>query len=321
MKPELLMIGPLLPHTMALLDGAYTLHRYDLAPDKNALLDALAPSIRAIVTRGDYPLKRQVLERLPNVKLIASSGAGYDAIDIEAARELGISVTHTPGAVSECVADTAWALILATVRRTVFQDRYVRTGGWLKAPVPLTGKVWGERMGILGLGRIGKAIARRGEAFRMDIAYHGRNRQPEVRYRYCESVVELARDVGILVCALPGRDETRGLINRDVIDALGPDGYFINISRGTTVDEPYLVDALVNKRLAGAGLDVFADEPRIPEALFALDNVVLQPHTGSGTHATRQAMGQMVVDNLAAFFAGEPLLSPIPNAAAPPTGR
>ncbi len=315
MKPDLLMIGPLLPHTMAQLEAGYTLHRYDLAPDQEALLASLAPRVRAIVTRGDYPLKRNVLERMPNVKLIASSGAGYDAIDIDAARDLGIAVTHTPGAVTECVADTAWSLILATVRRTVFQDRYVRAGGWLEAPVPLTEKVWGERLGILGLGRIGKAIARRGEAFRMDIAYHGRTRQPDVPYRYHETPVDLARDVKILVCALPGRDETRGLIDRKVIDALGPGGYFINISRGTTVDEPYLVDALVNKRLAGAGLDVFADEPRIPEALFSLDSVVLQPHTGSGTHATRHAMGQMVVDNLAAFFAGKPLLSPIPERA------
>ena len=142
----------------------------------------------------------------------------------------------------------------------------MRAGGWLEAPVPLTEKVWGERLGILGLGRIGKAIARRGEAFRMDIAYHGRTRQPDVRYRYHETPVDLARDVKILVCAIPGRDETRGLVDRDVIDALGPGGYFINISRGTTVDEPYLVDALVNKRLAGAGLDVFADEPRDPRS-------------------------------------------------------
>ena len=317
MRHELLMIGPLLPHTMQQLESAYELHRYDLAADRPALLRSIAPRVRAIVTRGDYPLKRDVMEAMPNVELIASSGAGYDGIDVGAARDLGMAVTHTPGAVNECVADTAWALILATVRRTLFNDRHVRAGRWLEAPVPLTGKVWGERLGILGLGGIGKAIARRGEAFRMDIAYHGRNRQA-VPYRYYDTPLDLARAVKILVCAIPGRNETRGLIDRDVIDALGPDGYFINISRGTTVDEPYLVDALVNGRLAGAGLDVFADEPRVPEALFALDNVVLQPHTGSGTHATRHAMGQMVVDNLAAFFAGRPLLSPIPSSSPSP---
>ena len=312
MKPELLMIGPLLPHTMRQLEAAYTLHRYDLAQDKPAMLAAIASRVRAIVTRGDYPLKRDVMQAMPNVELIASSGAGYDAIDIDAARELGMTVTHTPGAVNECVADTAWALILATVRRTVFNDRHVRAGGWLKSPVPLTDKVWGERLGILGLGGIGKAIARRGEAFRMNIAYHGRTRQPGVSYQYYESPVELASNVKILVCALPGRDETRGLVDRHVLDALGPNGYFINISRGSTVDEPYLVDALVNQPLAGAGLDVFAKEPHVPEALFDLDNVVLQPHSASGTHDTRHAMGQIVVENLAAFFAGRPLLTPIP---------
>jgi len=310
-KPELLLIGPLVPHAMAQLEAAYALHRYDLAADKEALIAELAPRLTAIATRGDYPLPGELMRRFPHLKLIASSGTGYDGIDIDAARALGIAVTNTPGPASECVADTAWALILATVRRTVFQDRYARAGLWPRAPVPLTDKVWGERLGILGLGRIGRAIARRGEAFRMDIAYHGRTRQPDVAYRYYADPVALARDVRILVVAMPGRDETRGFVDRKVIDALGAKGYLVNVSRGTVVDEPYLVDALVHGRLAGAGLDVFANEPHIPAALFALDNVVLQPHTGSGSTATRNAMGQMAVDNLAAFFAGRPLLSPI----------
>ena len=245
------------------------------------------------------------------MKLIGSSGTGFDAIDIDAARALGIAVTNTPGATAECVADTAWALILATVRRTVFQDKYVRAGGWLKGPVPLTDKVNGEALGIVGLGNIGKAIARRAEAFNMRIAYHGRKQQDGVPYTYYADPVALARDVKILVVAMPGRQETRGFINAAIIDALGPAGYLVNISRGTCVDEPYLVDALVNRRLAGAGLDVFADEPRIPEALFALDHVVLQPHTGSGTNATREAMGNILVANLAAHFAGKPLLTPV----------
>ena len=296
---------------MAQLDAAYTLHRYDLAPDKEVLISDLAPRLKAIGTRGDYPLGGALMRRFPHVKLIASSGAGFDAIDIEAARTLGIAVTNTPGAVSECVADTAWALILTTVRRTLPQDRHVRAGRWPQAPMPLTDRAWGQRMGIIGLGGIGKAIARRGDAFRMDIAYHGRRRQPDMPYRYYDDPVEMARDVKILVVAIPGRKETAGFVNRQIIDALGHDGYLINISRGTAIDEPYLVDALVNKRLAGAGLDVFANEPHVPEALFALDHVVLQPHTGSGTHATRDAMGQMVVDNLAAYFAGRALISPV----------
>ena len=232
----------------------------------------------------------------------ASSGTGFDAIDIEAARALGIAVTNTPGATAECVADTAWSLILATVRRTVFQDKYVRAGGWLKGPVPLTDKVNGEALGIVGLGDIGKAIARRAEAFDMRIAYHGREAAGRRAVRYYADPVALARDVKILVVAMPGRQETRGFINAAIIDALGPAGYLVNISRGTCVDEPYLVDALVNRRLAGAGLDVFADEPRIPEALFALDHVVLQPHSGSGTNATRDAMGNILVDESRRIF-------------------
>ena len=197
------------------------------------------------------------------------------------------------------------------MRRTVFLDKYVRAGQWLDAPAPLTEKVWGERLGIVGLGRIGHAIARRAEAFRMEIAYHGRHRQPGVVYRFYDDPVALARDVKILVVAIPGRGETRGVIDRSVIDALGPDGYIVNVSRGSTVDEPYLVDALVNRRLAGAGLDVFGDEPRVPAALLTLDHVVLQPHAASGTTDTRNALGQYVVDNLAAFFAGKPLVSPV----------
>ena len=314
MRPDVLLIGPLIPDTMEKLDAAYRLHRYDLAPDKDALVAELAPRLTAIATRGDYPLPGSLLQRFPLVKLIASSGTGYDGIDIDAARKLAIAVTNSPGAASECVADAALALILATVRRTVFLDRYVREGRWLQAPPPLTDKVWGERLGIIGLGAIGKAIARRALAFNMDIAYHGRNRQPEVSYRYYDRAVDLARAVRILVIAMPGRAESRGYVNRAVLDALGPKGYLVNVSRGAIVDEPYLVDALVSGRLAGAGLDVFADEPRVPSALLALDTVVLQPHAASGTHATRNALGQFVVDNLAAFFAGQPLVSPVEGA-------
>ncbi|MFO1324002.1 MAG: 2-hydroxyacid dehydrogenase [Burkholderiales bacterium] len=310
-RPEILLMGPLIPRTMEQLEAAYVVHRYDLAPDRDALVAQIAPRLTAIATRGDYPLQRALLRRLPNVRIIASSGTGYDGVDVEAARELGIAITNSPGAAAECVADAAWSLILSTVRRTAALDRYVRAGRWLAGPAPLTDNVWGEKLGILGLGAIGKAIARRGDAFHMDIAYHGRRRQDGVSYRYYDDAVALARAVKILVIALPGRRETRGLVGRAVIDALGPGGYLVNVSRGSIVDEPYLVDALTQRRLAGAGLDVFADEPRVPPALFALDNVVLTPHAGSGTHATRDALGQYVVDNLAAFFAGRPLISPV----------
>jgi lactate dehydrogenase-like 2-hydroxyacid dehydrogenase len=205
-----------------------------------------------------------------------------------------------------------FGLILATVRRIVANDRHVRSKLWPQASAVLTEKVWGERLGIIGLGRIGMAVARRAEAFGMQIAYHGRHQQPDANYRYYSKASELARNVKILVVAIPGNKARPPVVDREVIDALGAQGYLVNISRGWNIDEPYLVDALANGRLAGAGLDVFAGEPYVPEALFALDNVVLSPHAASGTQATRDALGQCAVDNLAAFFAGRPLLSPIP---------
>lgn len=310
-RPEILLMRSLIERTQRQLEAAYVVHRYDTAPDRDALVRELAPRLTAIATRGDYPLPGALLERLPKVRIVASSGTGYDGIDVEAARRLGIAVTNSPSAAADCVADAAWALLLATVRRTAMFDRMVRAGRWMPDPPVMTDKVWGERIGILGLGSIGKAVARRAEGFAMDIAYHGRHRQEAVAYRYYGDPVDLARNVRILVIAVPGRAQTRALVGRAVIDALGPAGYLVNVSRGSVVDEPYLVDALTHGRLAGAGLDVFADEPRVPPALLSLDSVVLTPHAASGTQATRDALGQFVVDNLAAFFAGRPLVSPI----------
>lgn len=310
-KHEILLMRSIIDRAQQQLEDTYVVHRYDTAPDRDALIRAIAPRLTAIATRGDYPLPGALMERLPHVKVIASSGTGYDGIDVAAARRLGIAVTNSPSAAAECVADAAFSLLLSTMRRTAMLDRMVRAGKWMPDPPIFGDKVWGERVGILGLGAIGKAIARRAEGFAMDIAYHARNRRHDVPYRYCDDPVTLARDVKILVVAVTGGAATRGLVSRDVIDALGPAGYLVNVSRGSVVDEAYLVEALAQGRLAGAGLDVFADEPRVPPALLALDNVVLTPHAASSTLATREAMGQFVVDNLAAFFAGRPLLSPI----------
>jgi len=310
-RPEILLMRSLIERTQQALESTYEVHRYDTAPDRDALIEEIAPRVTAIATRGDYPLPGSLMQRLPNVKIIASSGTGYDGIDVAAARKLGIAVTNSPSAAAQCVADAAWSLLLATVRRTAMFDRMVRAGQWMPDPPILTDKVWGERIGILGLGAIGRAIARRAEGFAMDIAYHARHRRNDVSYRYYDDAVALARDVKMLVVAIPGGAGTRALVSRDVIDALGPSGYLVNVSRGSVVDEVGLVDALAGGRLAGAGLDVFADEPRVPAALLALDNVVLTPHAASGTQATRDALGQFVVDNLAAFFAGRPLVSPI----------
>jgi hydroxypyruvate reductase len=311
MKPDLLLVCPLFPATMAQLDAACTVHRYYEVADKDAFIAGLVDRVQAAATAGHVGMSVALMNQLPKLKIISCFGVGVDGIDVAAARKLGIAVTNTPDVLTECVADNAWALILSTMRRTVFNDKFVRAGNWLKGDAPLAHKVSGNRIGIIGLGRIGKAIARRAEAFGMKIGYHSRRRQPEVAYDYYNNVLDLARVAKILVLACPGGKETERIASREVIEALGRDGYLINVSRGSTVDEPALVDALVGGRLGGAGLDVFAAEPRVPEALLKLDNVVLQPHVSSGTVATRTAMGQLVVDNLAAWFARKPLLTQI----------
>ena len=311
MKPDLLLMCPLFPVTMAQLDAAYTVHRYYETPDMDAFIAGLVDRVQAAATAGHVGMSVALMNRLPKLKIISCFGVGVDGIDVAAARKLGIAVTNTPDVLTECVADNAWALILSTMRRTVFNDKFVRAGNWLKGDAPLAHKVSGNRIGIIGLGRIGKAIARRAEAFGMKISYHSRHRQPEVAYDYYDNALDLARTVKILILACPGGKETERIANREVIEALGKDGYLISVSRGSTVDEPALVDALVGGRLGGAGLDVFAAEPKVPEALFKLDNVVLQPHVSSGTVATRTAMGQLLVENLAAWFARKPLLTQI----------
>jgi hydroxypyruvate reductase len=311
MKPDLLLICPLFPATMQALDQAYTVHRYYEASDKEDFIRRISDRITAAATAGHEGMPVALMKRFPGLKIIACFGVGVDGIDLQAARELGIAVTNTPDVLTDCVADNAMALVLVTMRRTVFNDRFVREGRWLKGGAPLADKVSGSTMGIIGLGRIGKAIAKRAEAFGMKVVYHGRSRQDGVGYPWYASPVEMAKDVDVLVLACPGGKATEKIVDRKVLDALGPKGYLVNVSRGSTVDEPAMVEALVNRRLAGAGLDVFVAEPKVPEALFKLDNVVLQPHVSSGTHQTRAAMGQLVVDNLAAFFANKPLVTPV----------
>jgi hydroxypyruvate reductase len=311
MKPYLLLIGPLYAPTMELLAREHTLLRYDEAENKHKFLMECAPLVRAAATRGDYRIDRSLLEQLPRLEIIASYGVGYEGIDVAAAAELGIAVTHTPDVLTNCVADTAFALILSTVRRIASYDRYVRAGRWESGPAPLTGKVWGERLGILGLGRIGREIALRAEAFRMDISYHNRHRRSDIAYRYFDNPVDLARNVDILVVVTPGGPGTHHIVDRHVIDAIGPSGYLVNLSRASAVDETYLIESLKCERLAGAALDAYVDSPRVPEELMALDNVVLMPHVGSATLHARNAMGQLVADNLSAYFAGRPLLSQV----------
>ncbi|HZZ91063.1 MAG TPA: 2-hydroxyacid dehydrogenase [Usitatibacter sp.] len=311
MKHEVLMTGPMYPPTIAELEQAYTVHKLWSAPDPASLIASVAERVTAIASSNSARLDGPLMEKLPKLKTIAHFGVGYDAVDVDAARKRGIAVTNTPDVLTEEVADLTVGLLLATIRRIPQGDRYVREGKWLKGSMALTDSLQGKTVGIIGIGRIGRAIARRLLAFNVTLAYQGPNRKMDVAWPHYPDPVSLAREVDIVIAACPGGEATRGLVSRAVIDAIGDKGYFVNISRGSVVDEPALLEALQQKRIAGAGLDVFADEPRVPEAFFALDNVVLQPHVASATHPTRKAMGQLVIDNLAAHFSGKPLLTPV----------
>jgi len=309
MKPEILQVGPMMPHIESALEAAYTVHRYWKAEDKAALLAAAAPKVKAIATGQGCP--REVIEALPKLKVISSFGVGYDSVDVAACKQHNVRLTNTPDVLNDAVAEVTLGLMIALCRRIPQADAFVRQGKWLEGGYGLTGELTGARVGILGLGRIGKEIARRCQAFKMRVAYHGRNEQPYEPFEYYPNLVAMAHDVDWLVVIAPGSAETRGIVSRKVLEALGPQGNLVNVARGSLVDEAAMVEMLQSGKLGGAALDVFEDEPRVPEALFELDNVVLAPHQGSATRKTRKAMGDMVVDNLAAHFAGKPLLSQV----------
>lgn len=311
MKPEILLVGPMMPHVMAALNEGYRVRRLYEAEDRDAFLVRVGPGIRGIGTNGHLGAGAALMDRLPKLEIIACYGVGVDTIDLAHAAGRGVRVTNTPGVLDDDVANMAVALLLATSRRLAAGDRHVRSGKWLQGDMPLARSIRGRRVGLLGLGRIGKTIARKIEVFGCETVYHARHPQPGQPYRYYAGLVEMARDSDYLIVICPGGAATRNLVGRAVIEALGPEGTLINVARGSVVDEAALTAALVEGRLGGAGLDVFADEPRVPEALFALDSVVLQPHMGSGTVETRRAMGDLVVENLAAHFAGRPLPSPV----------
>ena len=312
MKPDVLLVQPLFAPTMAKLEQQFAVHRFWQAEDRAALVGAIAPRTRAMAAPGHLPLDPMLYDALPKLELIAVFGVGVDGIDVAGARERGIAVTNTPDVLTDDVADLAVGLAIAVVRRLCVADRFVRTGRWREGDMPLAARLSGRRAGILGLGRIGLAIARRLEAFRCPVAYHARNRRSDVPYPFVDNPVRLARDSELLVVATPGGPSTRGLVDRAVLDALGPQGVLVNIARGSVVDQGSLIAALREGRLGGAGLDVFDSEPHVPEALFAMDHVVLQPHVGSATHETRGAMGDLMIANLRAHFAGQPLVTPYP---------
>ncbi|HET9578538.1 MAG TPA: 2-hydroxyacid dehydrogenase [Usitatibacter sp.] len=307
MKREVLVMGPFYAPKLAELERRFTAHKLWLEKDRDAYLASVAERITAVASSGARGIDAATMDKLPKLELIAHFGVGVDSVDTEAAKQRGIAVTNTPDVLTEDVADLAMALLLATVRRIPQGDRFVREGNWARAAFPLTDTLQGRTLGIVGMGRIGRAIARRAEAFNLRVAYQGPNRKADAPWPHFASPAALARECDFLAIACPGGEATRGLVDREVIEALGPQGVLVNISRGSVVDEPALLAALKDGRLGAAGLDVFYNEPRIDAAFLALDNVVLQPHVGSATHPTRAAMGQLVIDNLEAFFAGEPL--------------
>ncbi|ELY5848488.1 2-hydroxyacid dehydrogenase [Cronobacter turicensis] len=289
--------------------------RYDLrefSQMSDADVEAIAGDITVLVTNGEAVVTRAFITRLPALSLIAVFGVGYDGVDVAAARERGIAVTHTPGVLTDDVADLAIGLMLATSRRIVAAQKFIEQGGWQQGGFTWTRKVSGARLGIFGMGRIGQAIARRAQAFDMAISYTGRQPHSALPYRFVPDLQQLAQESDFLMLCAPGGDATRGVVNAAVLEALGPQGILINIARGSVVDEAALIAALESGAIAGAGLDVFTDEPNVPAALQQRDNVVITPHMASATWETRREMSRLVLENVNAWCAGEPLITPVP---------
>jgi lactate dehydrogenase-like 2-hydroxyacid dehydrogenase len=307
-KPELLVMGELPDWDLAPMAERYTLHLLYEAHDPEALLARHAANIRGIVTKGEIGASAALLDRLPRLEIVACYGVGVDAIDRPWCAVHGIPVTNTPDVLTEDVADMAFALLLGAARRIPAADAWVRQGRWAaEGAMPLTTRVWGKRLGIVGLGRIGRAVARRAAGFGMPVAYSGRTQKPDVPYAYHPTPAALAPHVDILVCCAMGGAATEGLIDAAAIAALPPGAIFVNVSRGSCVDEPALLAAIRSSRIGLAGLDVFWNEPMIAAEFATLPNLLLAPHAASGTVETRKAMGQLMRDNLAAHFAGRPL--------------
>lgn len=311
MRPEIVIVGPLYPATQARLDELFTAHRLWEAADPDARLREIGPRLRAIAVYALHSCPTALIEALPALEIIACMGIGVDRIDLGSARARGIRVTNTPDVVTDATAELALGLILAVERRIAEGDRFVRRGDWSRRELPFGRSLSGRRLGILGFGRIGRAIARRAAGFDMTIAYGGPRAKPDAPYPYFADPVALGEWSEIFVVACPGGEATRHLVDKATIEAIGPKGTLVNIARGSIIDEAALVEALATGALGGAGLDVFAGEPNVPSALFARDNVVLMPHAGSATHDTRAAMGDLMIANLLAHFAGRPLPTPV----------
>lgn len=310
MKKHILQTAKLSPKLDAELDNEFYVHRQWEQADIQGYLAQNGNRIEGIATCAPVGVPNELMERLPGLKVISSRGVGLDKIDLDAAKQKGIQVSGTPGVLTDCVADLGMALLLDIGRRVSASDRFVRSGQWLKSKYPMTASVSGKKLGIVGLGQIGRAVASRASGFHMDIRYTDQAAINQVPYAFESTPLSLAAWADYLVVTVSGGPSTRHMISAEVIDALGPQGFLINISRGTVVDQAALVDALVKGKLGGAGLDVFEDEPNTPEELWTLDNVVLTPHMASGTAETRVKMEDLVLENLKAFFATGKVMTP-----------
>ncbi len=308
MSQTLLLMGPLFNATMRELESIYTVKKYWEADDTTALVNSIASECVGVVTDGGRGVESSILEKLPNAKIVSVFGVGVDAIDLDYCKSNGITVGNTPDVLSDDVADLAVALALASARQLVTGDQYARDGSWAKqGGMPLTTRMMGKSAGIYGMGSIGSCLAKRLNAFDMPVSYCNRREKAGSPYKFVASLEQLASESDFLFITAAATPDTIGAVNKSVLDALGPHGYLINVSRGSLVDEALLVDYLSNNKIAGAGLDVFLNEPNIPSKLLGLSNVVLQPHNASGTYETRKAMGDLMLENLSAALMGKPL--------------
>jgi lactate dehydrogenase-like 2-hydroxyacid dehydrogenase len=304
---------PTMPLIMDRIAKTFTLHRLWEQPDAGAFIAAHGASIRAIAGGNKKPMDGPWMRQFPKLEFVANFGVGYDGVDAAWCGANGVIVSNTPDVLTDEVADLAVGLLLATIRQLPQSDAFLRRGDWLKGAFPLTTTLRGRTIGIVALGRIGKAIARRLEGFGVDIVYHGRSRQADVPYRYYGDLTQMATAVDVLLSVAPGGAATHHIINASVLKALGPGGIVVNVGRGTVVDEKALIDALASGTILSAGLDVFEDEPRVPQALIDIPHAVLLPHVGSASHHTRDLMGNLVVDNLISWFSGKGPLTPVPE--------
>jgi lactate dehydrogenase-like 2-hydroxyacid dehydrogenase len=318
-KPDVLLVGAKKPVIVDGLQNNVTLHLLADAKDQDAFINSIAGQVRAIaVSLTAHKVDAELMQRLPKLELVSTFGVGYDHVDAKWAGAHGITVTNTPGVLNEEVADTALGLLLSTVRELPQAERYVRAGKWPSGNYPLTDTLRDRTVGLIGMGRIGQAIARRLEAFGVPVVYHSRSPQVGVKYKHYPKLIDMARDVDTLLAIVPGGASTQNMINKDVLEALGRRGILINMARGSVVDEKALIEALKTKTIRSAGLDVYVTEPEVPPELLAMEHIVLFPHLGSGSIHTRKAMDQLVVDNVLAWASGKPPLTPVPETPWPP---